>query len=205
MYPHIYDTAFDWITEGSRVLDLGTGDGAFLARIVREKNVEGEGVEQDSEMVARCIEQGLVVHQGDVMDGLDQYGDNTFDYALMIGTFQELHRPHHVMKEAFRVARRLIVAYHNFSYWRIRVKLLVGGRVPVTPSMPHRWYESPNMNFCSILDFHNMCDAYDFIEEKNAYFNSSGAKVLFPNFFAEQVLTMLRAEDGNEHRSLAES
>lgn len=175
------------------MLDLGTGDGSFLTRIVREKNVEGEGVEQDSEMVARCIEQGLVVHQGDVLDGLDQYDDNTFDYALMIGTFQELHKPHLIMQEAFRVAKRLVIAYNNFAYWRVRGKLMFDGRVPVTRSMPHLWYESPNMNFCSILDFRSMCKDYSFIEEKSAYFNSAGSPVVFPNFFAEEALTMLRS------------
>ncbi len=191
MYLHIYDRAFSWIPEGSRVLDLGTGDGTFLERLVREKRVIGEGVEQNPEMVMRCIEKGLTVHQGDVLDGLDQYGDDSFDIALLIGTFQELVYPHRVIREAFRVARRILVAYHNFAYWKIRLRLVVEGRVPVTVSMPDQWYDTPNRNYCSIMDFKNMCFSQGFVEEQCDYFNSSTSMRLWPNLMAEEVLTSL--------------
>lgn len=191
IYPGIYDTALEWIPEKSRVLDLGSGDGAFLERLVKEKHVEGEGVEIESEMVIRCIERGLVVHQGDLLDGLDQYEDKSFDYVLMMGTFQELMKPHLVIQEAFRVGRRVMIAYNNFSYWRIRFQLMFFGRAPVTQAMPHTWYESPNHQFCSIIDFQDMCEAFGFHQAKTAYCHSSGRIHLIPNYRAEQVLTLL--------------
>lgn len=194
MYKHIYKKAAQWIEENTRVLDLGTGDGSFLAMLQSEKHVEAEGVEKDSDMVASCIEKGLVVHQSDVMDGLDQYGDGSFDYVLLIGTFQELTNPQTVLNEAFRVGKRVMVAYHNFSYWRIRLKFLMSGKVPMTRSMPYLWYESPNMTFCSIIDFEAMCHRFGYIEERAAYFIESRSVGFFQNLLAEQVLVLLRRD-----------
>jgi methionine biosynthesis protein MetW len=102
MHPGIYKTVLEWIPEKSRVLDLGTGDGAFLARLVQTRLVTGEGVEKDSTLVARCVERGLIVHQSDIADGLDQYGDSAFDFVLLLGTFQELISPAEIIREAFR-------------------------------------------------------------------------------------------------------
>ena len=99
MYPGIYETVLSWIPEASRVLDLGSGDGAFLERLVQTRQVTAEGVEKDSALVARCVERGLVVHQGDIADGLDQYGDNTFDFVLLLGTFQELVSPADILQQ----------------------------------------------------------------------------------------------------------
>ena len=93
MHPGIYASVLAWIPDGARVLDLGTGDGAFLERLVRANHVVAEAVERDSELLARCIQRGLVVHQGNIAEGLDQYGDHTFDYVLLLGTFQELVQP----------------------------------------------------------------------------------------------------------------
>ncbi len=195
MFAHVYNTAYDWIPEQSRVLDLGTGDGEFLARLVHEKGLEAEGVEKDAEMVARCIENGVVVHQGDVIDGLDQYEDDSFDFILMIGTFQELSRPHGILQEAFRVGKRIIIGYHNFAYWKIRFKLMFEGRVPMTNSMPYLWYQSPNTMFFSIIDFEVMCENFGYVVERSAYFNTRGRVWPAPNFFGEQVLVEFRPEN----------
>ena len=191
MHPLLYDRAIQWIPQKARVLDLGTGTGEFLDRLVREKGVQGEGVEKNAESLAECIDKGLIVHQGDVLDGLDQYEDASFDFALLLGTFQELQNPHLVLQEAFRVARHILVAFHSFSYWEVRWKLLITGRVPMTRSMPHKWYSSPNLNYSSLLDFHAMCEDFHFHEEKYAYFSQRGEVKFQPNFFAEQVLILL--------------
>ncbi len=198
MYDHLYEKAIQLIPAGARVLDLGSGDGTFLHSLVRSKNVQCEGVEKEAEMVARCIEKGLVVHQGDVLDGLDQHHDDTFDFVLMLGTFQELVSPRKVLLEALRVGRRIMVAYHNFSYWEIRFKLLYGGKVPITRSMPHIWYESPNLHFCSILDFRDLLANLNLQEEKAHYFNSRGEVFLYSNFRAEEVLSMISRDPGKE-------
>ncbi|MBI3394514.1 MAG: methionine biosynthesis protein MetW [Spirochaetia bacterium] len=191
MSPFVYDKAIEWIPDGARVLDLGTGDGAFLERLNRARRVSVEGVEKDPEMVARCIERGLVVHQGDILDGLDQYAARSFDYVLMLGTFQELLSPGEVLSEAFRVGRRVMIAYTNFAYWRSRVQLMFTGRTPRTASMPYRWYETPNVHFFSISDFHEFCGAVRMKEINSAYFSKGGPVRSLENLRAEQAMSLL--------------
>ncbi len=191
MLSALYDKAIEWIPEKARILDLGTGNGEFLQRLIREKKVRGEGVEKNARYLEECIEKGLVVHHGDVLDGLDQYGDQTFDFVLLLGTFQELVLPHVVISEAFRVSRKVIIAYNNFSYWKVRMKLAVTGKMPVTRSMPYKWFESPNLSYCSVLDFTDMCSQLGYRIEKAAYFNERREVSFQPNFFAEEALVQL--------------
>ncbi len=192
MFPGIYEQAIEWIPDGSRVLDLGTGDGAFMEQLVsRRRGVSVEGVEKDPEMVARCIERGLVVHQGDILDGLDQYPMGAFDYVLLLGTFQELVVPGIVLREAFRVGRQVIIAYNNFAYWRIRLQMMLSGQTPRTASMPYEWYETPNLHFFSILDFHNFCRAMHVKEIKSAAFHETGRARVRENLTAEQAMSLL--------------
>ncbi|MCB1304527.1 MAG: methyltransferase domain-containing protein, partial [Leptospiraceae bacterium] len=171
MIQALYDTVAAWVPPGSHVLDLGTGDGAFLQRLVEHRKVAAEGVEIDGTLAARCIERGLVVHQGDILDGLDQYGRNSFDYVLLLGTFQELIEPWRVLEEAFRVGNRVIVGFNNFAYWRARIQMLFRGRSPVTPRMPYPWYLSPNLQYFSILDFKDFCRTKELDLEDIAYFS----------------------------------
>ncbi|MCB1322471.1 MAG: methyltransferase domain-containing protein [Leptospiraceae bacterium] len=195
MNPHLYKKVIDWIPEGSRVLDLGTGDGSFMEQLVRLKGVRGEGVERDPEMVMQCIDRGLEVHQGDILDGLDQYGNDVFDYALILGTFQELPEPEEVLRESFRVSRHVIVAYVNFAYWHYRWEIMAFGRVPRNSSLPLPWYETANIQFFSILDFSEFCNVKGFIENRRAFFNRKGEVKFLSNFRAESVLVQL--EDGD--------
>ena len=146
MNPHLYKTVIDWIPENSRVLDLGAGDGFFLSKLIEEKNIHGEAVEQNPKLAASCIERGLVTYQGDILDGLDQYGKQSFDYILLLGTLQELFSPQEVLQHAFRVARYITVAFTNFAYWKARFQLMLRG---ISPSLGDElpWYESPNIQF----------------------------------------------------------
>jgi methionine biosynthesis protein MetW len=198
MHPGIYQSVLDWIPEGARVLDLGTGDGAFLERLVRTKRVLAEGVERNPELVARCIERGLVAHQSNIAEGLDQYGDQTFDYVLLLGTFQELIAPVEIVREAFRVGRHVIIAYSNFAYYRVRLQLLFRGRSPVTQSLPQLWYRTANLHFLSILDFRQLCRQMDLLAIRQACFNSSGEVVVLPNLFAEEAVTLLDVLGGRK-------
>jgi methionine biosynthesis protein MetW len=190
----IYETVLRWIPEKSRVLDLGAGDGAFLARLVQSRQVVGEGVEKDSALVARCVERGLVVHQGDIADGLDQYGDGAFDFVLLLGTFQELVLPAEILREAFRVGREVVVAYSNFAHLRVRLQILFQGRTPVTRSLPQPWHRTSNLHFLSVLDFQQFTRDLGVRETASAYFNAHGAVRFLPNFRAEEAASRLQAE-----------
>jgi methionine biosynthesis protein MetW len=198
MHPGIYQSVIDWIPEGARVLDLGTGDGAFLERLVRAKHAAAEGVEMNPELVARCIQRGLVVHQGNIAEGLDQYGDGTFDYALLLGTFQELISPEEIVREAFRVAPRVIIACTNFAHYAVRLQMLFRGRTPVTKSLPQPWYRTTNLHFLSILDFREFCRQIGVSETRHACFNARGAVGFMPNLFAEEVVALLESNRSKE-------
>ena len=196
MYQTVYNQVIEWIPERSRVLDLGTGDGEFLEQLVKAKRVTGEGVELNSALVTRCIESGLAVHQGDVMDGLDQYGDGAFDYVLLLGTFQELKQSEQLVREALRVGKKLIVSYSNFAHIRVRWQMMLSGRSPMTKALPSPWYRTPNIHFFSILDFQGFCADIKIRELQSAYFNARGPVRSLPNLRAEVALSLL--EDGNK-------
>jgi methionine biosynthesis protein MetW len=202
MHPGIHETVMRWIPEEARVLDLGTGDGAFLERLVQARRVMAEGVERNSALVARCVERGLVVHQGDIADGLDQYGDQTFDFVLLLGTFQELVAPAEILQECFRVGARVIVAHTNFAHYSVRLQILWRGRTPLTRFLPADWNQTRNLHFLSILDFQDFCRQAGIREIRRAYFNGRGAIRLLPNLRAEEAACLLLAEilSPKEHR-----
>jgi methionine biosynthesis protein MetW len=192
MHPGIYETVLHWIPEKSRVLDLGTGDGAFLDRLIQGRQVAGEGVEKDAALVARCVERGLVVHQGDIADGLDQYGDQTFDFVLLLGTFQELVSPADILREAFRVGRHVVIAHTNFAHFSVRLQVLFRGRTPMTQFLPTHWYHTQNLHFFSILDFQDFCHEAGIREVNQACFNVHGAVRFLPNLRAEEAVSWLQ-------------
>jgi len=191
MHPGIYQRVLEWIPCGARVLDLGTGDGAFLEQLVQAKHVVAEGVERDPELVARCIHRGLVAHQGNIAEGLDQYGDQAFDYVLLLGTFQELVSPIAVIGEAFRVGRHVIIAYSNFAHYRVRLQVLFQGRTPVTKSLPQPWYRTTNLHFLSVVDFREFCRQIGVSAVRQECFSTRGEVGVWPNLFAEEVVTLL--------------
>lgn len=197
----LYDQVIRWIPEKARVLDLGTGDGTFLSRLVREKKVQGVGVEKEPDLVAGCIEKGLVVHQGDIMDGLDQYAVSAFDYVLLLGTFQEVGTPLDLLREAFRVGRKVIIAYTNFAHFGIRMQIMFRGRSPVTRALPHAWYTSPNLHYFSIHDFDQFCRRFGLRQIETEVFGQRRKVRFLPNLFGVQAISILECTDA---RLLAE-
>ncbi|MFO1475635.1 MAG: methionine biosynthesis protein MetW [Verrucomicrobiota bacterium] len=191
MYSQLYDRVIQWIPENARVLDLGTGDGAFLERLVQARRVRAEGVEQDAAAVARCIDRGLVVHHGDILNGLDQYAPGSFEYVLLLGSLQELLDPEQVVNEAFRVGKHVVISYSNFAHWRIRLQVLFRGRAPVTGALPQDWYRTRNTHFFSVLDFQEFCRARNLTQLQSAYFHRHGPVNLLPNLRAELALVLL--------------
>ncbi len=140
------------IADGSSVLDLGCGDGTLLRRLIDTRHVRGQGVEVDPANVARCVAIGAPVFQVDVEEGLRGLGENSFDYVILEETVQTLTRPVETLRE-MRVGRRGIVSFPNFGYWRVRLDLMVRGRMPKTEWLPYHWYDTPNIHIFTLQDF----------------------------------------------------
>ena len=146
-----------WIEPGSRVLDLGCGDGTLLAHLSGERQVTGYGVEIDIDNVVACIEQGVDVMQDDLNNGLPPFDDGAFDYVIMTQTLQAMHRPDLLLDELLRVGRQGIVTLPNFCHWKCRVQLAFGGRMSVSTALPAQWFDTQNIHMCSLRDFEALC------------------------------------------------
>ena len=143
----------DMIAPGSRVLDIGCGDGALLAYLAEEKNVDGRGIEISQEGVNACVTHGLSVIQGDADTDLANYPDDAFDYVVLGKTLQATHYPRMVLEDLVRIGRHAVVSFVNFGHWRARLSLMLRGRMPVTTGADYGWYDSPDIHLCTILDF----------------------------------------------------
>ncbi|MBN2289365.1 MAG: methionine biosynthesis protein MetW [Candidatus Glassbacteria bacterium] len=141
------------ITPGSLVLDLGCGNGELLFRLVQSKGVRGQGVELDPEKVFECVEKGVSVFQTDLDEGLKGFPDDSFDFVILEETLQTVHQPVRVLAEMLRVGKQGVVSFPNFGYWRVRLELAFGGRMPVIESLPYQWYDTPNIHLFTIDDF----------------------------------------------------
>lgn len=154
------------IEPGSRVLDIGCGDGALLEHLVREKRVVGRGMELSQEGVNASVARGLSVVQGDADTALADYPDAAFDVAVLSKTLQATRDPRAVLRQLVRIGRHAIVSFPNFGYWRIRGSLLFCGRMPVTPSLPAPWYETENIHLCTLRDFTALCEREGILVER---------------------------------------
>lgn len=141
------------VASGSRVLDIGCGDGALMAALRDERQVDARGLELDAANVAECVARGLSVIQGDADADLADYPDASFDYAVLSQTLQTTKRPDLVLDELLRVGRKAFVSFPNFAHWQVRASLLWNGRMPVTRLLPMAWYETPNIHHVTVCDF----------------------------------------------------
>ena len=146
------------IADGSRVLDIGCGDGALLDYLVHQKDVDGRGIELSQAGVNSCVVHGLSVIQGDADTDLAYYPDGAFDYVVLTRTLQATRNPKDVVSQLVRIGRYAIVSFTNFGHWRVRLKLLTGGRMPVVGDDGYAWHDTPNIHLCTIRDFSLMCE-----------------------------------------------
>jgi methionine biosynthesis protein MetW len=165
------------VAPGSRVLDVGCGDGALLELLAREKRVDGRGVELSQQGVNQCVAKGLSVIQGDADADLADYPDDGFDYVILSQTLQATRRPREVMLHMLRIGRRAIVSFPNFGHWRVRAELLLLGRMPVTSNLAHRWHDTPNIHLCTIRDFVELVESIGARIERAAALDRSGAPI----------------------------
>jgi methionine biosynthesis protein MetW len=146
------------VKPGSRVLDIGCGEGALLELLVDENNVDGRGLEISPEGVSACLARGLAVVQGDADRDLDDFPTRAFDYVILSQTLQAVLRPRYVLAELLRIADQAVVSLPNFGHWRVRLDLLTKGRMPVTGALPEPWWATPNIHLCTVRDFTAICD-----------------------------------------------
>jgi methionine biosynthesis protein MetW len=164
----------EMVEKGSRVLDVGCGDGSLLRILDLTRGVDGRGVEISRERVNTCVAQGLSVIQGDADKDLTDYPDDAFDYAILSLTIQATSRPKLVLEQLLRIGRRAIISLPNFGHWRIRTRLLLTGRMPNTDNLPDPWYESPNIHLCTITDFVDLCEMVHARVERSVTLDSYG-------------------------------
>ena len=147
----------EMVERGSRVLDVGCGEGDLL-QLLETRGIDGRGIELSREGVNRCVAKGLAVVQGDADTDLINYPDDAFDYVILSQTLQATRQPRVVLENLLRIGRRAIVSFPNFGFWKMRIQLLVGGHMPRTENLPATWYDTPNIHFCTIKDFVQLCD-----------------------------------------------
>ena len=139
------------------MLDVGCGDGDLL-QLLESRGIDGRGIELSREGVNRCVAKGLAVVQGDADTDLVNYPDDAFDYVILSQTLQATRQPKVVLENLLRIGQRAIVSFPNFGFWKMRLQLLVGGHMPRTENLPATWYDTPNIHFCTIKDFVQLCD-----------------------------------------------
>jgi methionine biosynthesis protein MetW len=147
----------DFIPAGTKVLDLGCGDGALLEHLVRHKGVQGRGIELSEAGVLACVRRGLSVRQGDLQEGLADYPYGSFDFVVLSQTLPFLDDPAMILREMLRVGRKAVVSFPNWGYWRCRLELLVTGRMPQAPDLPQAWHEKPRWQALTVTDFAQFC------------------------------------------------
>ncbi len=188
------------VEPGSRVLDVGCETGALLDYLIAERGLIGRGIELSQAGVNESVRRGLSVVQGDADTDLQDYPSKAFDYVILSQTLQATTRPREVLSNLVRIGRRAIVSFPNFGHWRVRLKLLWDGRMPVSEALPGAWYETPNIHLCTIRDFTELCASLDVTIERALALDEHGSDkgVANPNranLRAQHALFLLRGDE----------
>ncbi|HZV55957.1 MAG TPA: methionine biosynthesis protein MetW [Rhodocyclaceae bacterium] len=166
-----FDVIAGWVQPGERVLDLGCGDGSMLKGLIETRGVLGWGVELDDAKVLAAIRNGINVIQGDLEGGLRDFEDGAFHHVILSLTLQAMRHTEGIINEMLRVGREAVVSFPNFGYWKHRQAIL-NGHMPVSESLPHQWYNTPNVRFFTIADFDDFCAARNILVRERKVFDS---------------------------------
>jgi len=177
----------DWIAPGSSVLDLGCGDGSFLAHLKATRHIHELGMQIDADNILQCLKAGVNVIEQNMDKGLKNLEAGSFDTVVLAHTLQALHRPDEIVEEMLRVGKNCILTFPNFAYWRHRLSLFTNGRMPKSPQLPYEWYDTPNLHHCTISDFDALCRSKNIkVLSRNVVddgHHSSALMRMSPNFF----------------------
>lgn len=189
----IQDIILRAVPREARVLDLGCGEGQLLRLLEREREIKPLGLEINLESIVACLRRGVPVMQTDIDSGLSEFDDSQFDIAILKQTLQQVKSPRKVFSEMLRVARESIIVFPNFAYWRNRIQLTVFGNMPVTPSLPYEWYDTPNIHLMSLRDMDELCRKENVLVRRRVClgrnpFDRALISAGFENLGASQVL-----------------
>ena len=189
----------DWISRDSKVLDLGCGDGSLLNDLRKEKSASGLGIEIDAEKIKSCLKKGISVIEQDIDSGLENFGNQSFDYVVMSQSIQALKKPEVALEEIVRIGKECIVSIPNFANIKCRLQLFFKGQMPVSSALPYDWYSTPNLHLCSLEDFEELCkkSKIKIVERKLSKINGEENILmkLLPNLFSEVALYKLVKEN----------
>lgn len=191
----------NFIKEKSKVLDIGCGNGELLKHLKDTKKIDGRGLEILQSDVSEAVAKGISVINGDAESDLAYYPDNSFDYAILSQTLQAMHNPQEIIKQMLRIAKFAVISFPNFAHYKNRLYFGLMGKMPVSKTIPYQWYDTPNIHFCSIKDFKELCAKMGFIIKDRVYLTNSrkldnfiGNRV-FANFFAEYGVFLITKKE----------
>jgi methionine biosynthesis protein MetW len=182
-----------WVGFGSKVLDLGCGDGELLSYLRGSLEVKGYGVEKDDANWLACMQNGTNVIQMDLEDGLSGFEDQSFDTVILSQTLQAMHNTEEIVQEMLRVGREIIVTFPNFGYWRNRIQIASGGHMPVSKDLPYQWFDTPNVHLCTINDFDKFCKNYKIIVIERKVITDGNEINFMPNLLGNLAMYRLKA------------
>jgi methionine biosynthesis protein MetW len=181
------------IEPGTKVLDLGCGEGLLLSWLKENKQVDSRGVELSGPSVQKAIARGVSVYQGELEAALEDYPNAAFDYVILSQTLQETRHPLKVLEGMLRIGRHAVVAFPNFGHWSVRLSHLWTGRAPKTELFPHEWYDSPNIHFLTVFDFETLAQKQKWRIERRIFLAGGRQVTLFPNLSAEVAVFLFSA------------
>ena len=186
-----------FISSHSRILDIGCGEGELIEQLENNIYAKTQGIELNPDLTRKAIAKGFSVVQGNAEKDLSQYANQSFDYVILSQTLQAMVRPKEVLLELLRIGGKAIVSFPNFGHWKIRLQLLLTGKMPVTESLPYAWYDTPNIHFFTIQDFQNLCVDLNIVIEKSIGLSTKGKQFDIPlgvsgaNLFTHEAIFLL--------------